>query len=120
MDGGDQLAVPHQPGHRRLGLGDEGLDQEGPVRRDPPLEVLGRGCPVGGVIARRLHHDRVVEAGPSFDHGQIVQSGVFEGRAFATSKPVTVYFQLGMNREMASNNRYPEFVMKFDAHENEE
>src|SRR5690242_8578524 len=35
-------------------------------------------------------------------HGQIVQSGVFEGRAFATSKPVTVYFQLGMNREMAS------------------
>ena len=53
-------------------------------------------------------------------HGQIVQSGVFEGRAFAVSKPVTIYFQLGMNREMASNSRYPEFVAKFDVHENEE
>jgi hypothetical protein len=33
---------------------------------------------------------------------------------------VTIYFQLGMNREMASNSRYPEFVAKFDVHENEE
>jgi hypothetical protein len=53
-------------------------------------------------------------------HGQIIEAGVFDGRAFSKSKPVTVYFQLGLNREMASNSRYPEFVMKFDVHEGEE
>lgn len=53
-------------------------------------------------------------------HGQIIQAGVFDGRAFSKSKPVTAYFQLGLNREMASNSRYPEFVMKFDIHEGEE
>src|SRR5258708_18969967 len=53
-------------------------------------------------------------------HGQIIQAGVFDGRAFNKSKPVTVYFQLGLNREMASNSRYPEFVMKFDIHEGED
>ena len=53
-------------------------------------------------------------------HGQIIQAGVFDGRAFTKSKPVTVYFQLGLNREMASNSRYPEWVMKFDIREGEE
>ena len=53
-------------------------------------------------------------------HGQIIQAGVFDGRQFSNSKAVTVYFQLGLNREMASNSRYPEFVMKFDIHEGEE
>src|SRR5258708_269016 len=60
--------------------------------------------------------DMVLTAG----HGQIIQAGVFDGRAFSKSKPVTVYFQLGLNREMASNSRYPEFVMKFDIHEGED
>jgi hypothetical protein len=53
-------------------------------------------------------------------HGQIIQAGVFDGRAFSKSKQVTVYFQLGLNREMASNSRYPEWVIKFDMHEGEE
>ncbi len=53
-------------------------------------------------------------------HGQIIQAGVFDGRAFSNSKAVTVYFQLELNREMASNSRYPEFVMKFDIHEGEQ
>jgi hypothetical protein len=53
-------------------------------------------------------------------HGQIIQAGVFDGRQFSNSKAVTVYFQLGLNREMATNSRYPEFVMKFDIHEGEE
>ena len=52
--------------------------------------------------------------------GQIIQAGVFDGRAFSKSKPVTIYFQLGLNREMASNSRYPEFVMKFDIHDGED
>jgi hypothetical protein len=53
-------------------------------------------------------------------HGQIIQAGVFDGRQFSNSKPVTVYFQLGLNQEMASNSRYPEFVMMFDIHAGEE
>ena len=53
-------------------------------------------------------------------HGQIIQAGVFDGRAFTKSKPVTVYFQLGLNREMASTSRYPEWVMKCDIREGEE
>ena len=53
-------------------------------------------------------------------HGQIIQAGAFDGRGFSNSKAVTVYFQLGLNREMATNSRYPEFVMKFDIHEGEE
>ena len=53
-------------------------------------------------------------------HGQIIQAGVFDGRPFSNSKALTVYFQLGLNREMASNSRYPEFVMKFDIHQGEE
>ena len=53
-------------------------------------------------------------------HGQIIQSGVFEGRAFTKSNPVTVYFQLGLNNEMATNSRYPEWVVKFDVHPREE
>jgi hypothetical protein len=53
-------------------------------------------------------------------HGQIVQAGVFDGRPFTKSKPVTVYFQLGLNKEMATNSRYPEWVVKFDVHEGEE
>jgi hypothetical protein len=53
-------------------------------------------------------------------HGQIIQTGVFDGREFSNSKAATVYFRLGLNREMASNSRYPEFVMKFDIHEGEE
>jgi hypothetical protein len=53
-------------------------------------------------------------------HGQIIQTGVFDGRGFSNSKAVTVYFQLGLNREMATNSRYPEFVVKFDIHEGEE
>jgi hypothetical protein len=53
-------------------------------------------------------------------HGQIIQAGVFDGRQFSNSKAATVYFQLGLNREMATNSRYPEFVMKFDIHEGEE
>ena len=40
--------------------------------------------------------------------------------AFALFLLVTVYFQLGLNREMASNSQYPEFVIKFDIHEGEE
>jgi hypothetical protein len=53
-------------------------------------------------------------------HGQIIQAGVFDGRAYSKSRSVTVYFQLGLNREMASNSRYPEFVIKFDVHEGED
>jgi hypothetical protein len=53
-------------------------------------------------------------------HGQIIQAGVFDGRPFSKSHPVTVYFQLGLNKEMASNSRYPEWVVKFDVHEGEE
>ena len=53
-------------------------------------------------------------------NGQIIQAGVFDGRAFSKSKPVTIYFQLGLNREMASNSRYPEYVMKFDIREGDE
>lgn len=53
-------------------------------------------------------------------HGQIIQSGVFEGRPFTKSNPVTVYFQLGLNNEMATNSRYPEWVVKFDVHPGEE
>jgi hypothetical protein len=53
-------------------------------------------------------------------HGQIIQAGVFDGRGFSNSKAVTAYFQLGLNQEMATNSRYPEFVMKFDIHEGEE
>ena len=53
-------------------------------------------------------------------HAQIIQAGVFDARPFNKSKPITVYFQLGLNREMASNSRYPEWVMKFDIHEEEE
>ena len=53
-------------------------------------------------------------------HGQIIQAGVFDGRPFSKSNPVTVYFQLGLNKEMASNSRYPEWVVKYDVHEGEE
>ena len=53
-------------------------------------------------------------------HGQIIQAGVFDGRAFTKSNPVTVYFQLGLNKEMATNSRYPEWVVNFDVHEGEE
>ena len=53
-------------------------------------------------------------------HGQIIQSGVFDGRPFSKSNPVTVYFQLGLNKEMATNSRYPEWVVKFDVHQGEE
>jgi hypothetical protein len=52
-------------------------------------------------------------------HGQVVQSGSFEGRSFTTTRPVTVYFQIGLNEQMSTNSRYPEFIIKFDAHENE-
>jgi len=51
-------------------------------------------------------------------HGQIIRSGSFEGRTFTTFTPVTIYFQLGLNKQMSSNSRYPEFVIKFDIHEN--
>jgi hypothetical protein len=53
-------------------------------------------------------------------HGQVIQTGTFDGRQYSNSKPVTIYFQLGMNREMESNSRYPEFVIKFDIHEGEQ
>jgi hypothetical protein len=51
--------------------------------------------------------------------GQVIDAGVFDGRPFANSRPVTIYFQLALNKEMASNSRYPEFVVKYDIHEGE-
>jgi hypothetical protein len=50
-------------------------------------------------------------------HGQVVDAGVFGGNAFANSRAVTVYFQLALNKQMSSNSRYPEFVVRYDIHE---
>ncbi len=71
---------------------------------------------VGKVDILKPNSDTVLTA----VHGQVIETGVFDGRQYSNSKPVVVYFQLGMNREMASNSRYPEFVIKFDIHEGEE
>jgi hypothetical protein len=46
--------------------------------------------------------------------GQVFRHSVFDGKAVDDSKPVTVFFRLAINPDMAHNGRYPLVVVAYD------